>query len=63
MKIINTETNETVATIIGGNNLTLDEAIELVGGEVINEPEYPDDPNVIINGVGYWWDLLDTEVE
>lgn len=35
MTIINTETNETVATIIGGNNLTLDEAIELVGGLLV----------------------------
>lgn len=31
MKIINKITNETVATIIGGSNLTLDQALDLIG--------------------------------
>lgn len=61
MKIINTITNEIVATILGGNNLTLDEAINLVG-EIINDTEderWSDDgDNVIINGDRYWYEDL-----
>lgn len=61
MKIINTVTNETVATILGGNRLTLDEAIEFVG-EIINDTSderWSDDgDNVIIKGKRYWYDDL-----
>ena len=63
MKIINTTTNEVVASILGGNNMTLDEAIEFVG-EIINDTtdeRWSDDgDNVIINGNRYWYDDLDT---
>lgn len=66
MKIIYTPTNETVAEILGGNNMTLDEAIEFVG-EIINDENddryYHDGQNVIINGERYWYDDLDTEVD
>lgn len=62
MKIINKQNNETVATIIGGENLTLDEAINLVG-EIINDTtddRWSDDgDNVIINGNRYWYEDLE----
>lgn len=55
MKIINMAANdEVVANITGGNNLTLDEAIELVGEFVQAE----DAPNVIIDDEGYYYDDL-----
>lgn len=66
MKIINITTNETVATILGGNNMTLDEAIEFVG-EIINDTNderWSDDgDNVIIKGKRYWYGDLDTVVD
>lgn len=66
MKIIYTPTNEIVAEILGGNNMTLDEAIEFVG-EIINDENddryYHDGQNVIINGERYWYEDLDTEVD
>lgn len=66
MKIIYTPTNETVAEILGGNNMTLDEAIEFVG-EIINDENddrfHHDGSNVIINGERYWYDDLDTVVD
>lgn len=66
MKIINTVTNETVATIIGGNNMTKDEAIEFVG-EIINDTSderWSDDgDNVIIKGKRYWYEDLEAIVD
>ena len=66
MKIINTTTNEIVATIIGGRNLTLDEAINLVG-EIINDTNderWSDDgDNVIINDKRYWYEDLEEIVD
>ena len=46
MKIIDTTTNETVATILGGENLTLDEALDLIGAvnvDDINNDRYSND--------------------
>ena len=63
MKIINTVTNETVAEIVTNHSMTLDEAIECVGGEIINnmdDERWSDDgDNVIIDGKRYWYDELD----
>lgn len=62
MKIVDTNTNETVAEILGGNRMTLDEAINFVG-EIINDENderFNDDgDNVIINGERYWYEDLD----
>jgi hypothetical protein len=51
MKIINTVTNEVVATITTNRSMTLDEAIELVG-EIIPEAE---NENVVIDGKEYYY--------
>lgn len=37
MKIINKITNETVAEILGGENLTLDEALDLIGAVNVDD--------------------------
>lgn len=62
MKIINKHNNETVATILGGENLTLDEVINLVG-EIINDTNddrWSDDgDNVIIGDDRYWYEDLE----
>lgn len=64
MKIINTATNEIVADIVTNHGMTLDEAIECVGGEVINNMDDErwsgDGDNVIIDGNRYWYEELDT---
>lgn len=66
MKIINTITNETIATILGGNNMTKDEALNFVG-EIINDTNderwSDDSDNVIIKGERYWYDDLDVIVD
>jgi hypothetical protein len=64
MKIINTITNETVATIIGGSNLTLDEALDLIGAENVDNMDndrYSNDGDNIIttDGKRWWYDDLD----
>ena len=63
MKIINTVTNETVAEIVTNHSMTLNEAVECVGGEIINNMDnerWSDDgDNVIIDGKRYWYDELD----
>ena len=62
MKIVNTNTNGTVAEILGGDRMTLDEAINFVG-EIINDANDErfsnDGDNVIINGERYWYEDLD----
>lgn len=59
MKIINTITNETVATIIGGSNLTLDEALDLIGAVNVDDMDndlYSNDGDNIITPDGKrWW--------
>ena len=59
MKIINTVTNEVVATITTNRSMTLDEAIELVG-EVIPEAE---NENVVIDGKEYYYEDLEMVYE
>lgn len=59
MKIINTITNETVATIIGGGNLTLSEALDLIGAVNVDDMDndlYSNDGDNIITADGKrWW--------
>lgn len=64
MKIVNTITNEIVAEILGGENLTLDEALNLIGAEnVVNmdNDRYSNDGDNIItpDGKRWWYDDLD----
>ena len=64
MKIINTITNETVAKIIGGSNLTLDEALDLIGAVNVDDMDndlYSNDGDNIITADGkrWWYDDLD----
>lgn len=62
MKIINTVTNETIGEIVTNHSMTLDEAIECIGGEIINnmdDERWSDDyDNVIIDGNRYWYEEL-----
>lgn len=66
MKIINTITNETVATITTNHGMTIDEAINLVG-EIVNDTNderWSDDgDNVIIGDKRYFYEDLDTVYE
>ena len=64
MKIINKITNETVATIIGGENLTLDQALDLIGAVNVDGMDndlYSNDGDNIITADGkrWWYDDLD----
>jgi hypothetical protein len=64
MKIINKITNETVATIIGGSNLTLDQALDLIGAvnvvDMDNDLYSNDGDNIITaDGKRWWYDDLD----
>ena len=64
MKIVNTITNEIVAEILGGENLTLDEALNLIGAENVdnmNNDRYSNDGDNIItpDGKRWWYDDLD----
>lgn len=64
MKIINKITNETVATILGGSNLTLDEALDLIGAVNVDDMDndlYSNDGDNIITSDGkrWWYDDLD----
>lgn len=64
MKIINKITNETVATIIGGSNLTLDQALDLIGAVNVADMDndlYSNDGDNIITADGkrWWYDDLD----
>lgn len=57
MKLINKNTGKTLYEVLGGENLTLDEAIEWAGAEVMKDPT-PGDPECIINGEECWYDEL-----
>lgn len=64
MKIINKITNEVVATILGGENLTLDQALDLIGAENVDNIDndlYSNDGDNIItpDGKRWWYDDLD----
>lgn len=62
MRLVDTNTNETIATINTNRSMTLDEAINLVG-EIINDADDPrfdaEDGNVIIDGNRYQYDGID----
>lgn len=64
MKIIDKITNEVVATILGGENLTLDEALNLVGAINVDDRDndlYSNDGDNIIttDGKRWWYENLD----
>lgn len=64
MKIIDTTTNEIVATILGGENLTLGEALDLIGAVNVDDMDndlYSDDGDNIItpDGKRWWLEELD----
>lgn len=64
MKIIEKTTGKTVATIIGGGNLTLDEALDLIGAVNVDDMDndlYSNDGDNIITADGkrWWYDDLD----
>lgn len=64
MKIINKITNETVATILDGSNLTLDQALDLIGAVNVEDMDndlYSNDGDNIITADGkrWWYDDLD----
>ena len=54
-KLIDTATNTTICEIVSNHSMTLEEAIESAGGEILNATE----DNVIIDGVAYCYDDLD----
>ena len=54
-KLIDTATNTTSCEIVSNHSMTLDEAIECAGGELLNATE----DNVIIGGVTYCYADLD----
>lgn len=63
MKIINKANNEIVGEVITNHSMTLEEAIECIGGEFINDMDddrWSDDgDNIIIDGKRYWHEDLD----
>lgn len=64
MKIIEKTTGKTVAEILGGNSLTLDEALNLIGAENVDNMDndrYSNDGDNIItpDGKRWWYDDLD----
>lgn len=64
MKIVNTITNEIVAEILGGESLTLDEALNLIEAENVDNMDndrYSNDGDNIItpDGKRWWYDDLD----
>ncbi len=63
MKIIDKITNETVAEILGGENLTLDQALDLIGAVNVDDMDndlYSNDGDNIIttDGKRWWYDDL-----
>ena len=64
MKITEKTTGKTVATIIGGENLTLDQALDLIGAVNVDDMDndlYSNDGDNIITADGkrWWYDDLD----
>ena len=58
MKLINKTTGKTVAEIIGGSSLTLDEALDLIGAVNVDEMDndlYSNDGDNIITADGKRW--------
>lgn len=62
-KLINTATNTTICEIVSNHSMTLDEAIECAGGEIINDvsdERYSNDgDNVIVDGQRYYYEDLE----
>ena len=59
-RIVNRNTNETIATIVTKHSISLDDAIRYVG-EIHKDREF-DEENVEIGGNWYYYDDLDLEV-
>lgn len=64
MKIIEKTTGKTVTTIIGGENLTLGEALDLIGAVNVDDMDndlYSNDGDNIItpDGKRWWFEELD----
>lgn len=64
MKLINKVTNKTLYTVLGGENLTLDEALDLIGAVNVDDMDndlYSNDGDNIItpDGKRWWYDDLD----
>jgi hypothetical protein len=64
MKIIEKTTGKTVAEIIGGSNLTLDQVLDLIGAVNVDDMDndlYSNDGDNIITADGkrWWYDDLD----
>ena len=64
MKIIDRTTGKTVTTVIGGESLTLDEALDLIGAVNVDDMDndlYSNDGDNIITADGkrWWYDDLD----
>lgn len=64
MKIIDRNTNEVVAIILGGENLTLDQVLDLIGAVNVDDMDndlYSNDGDNIItpDGKRWWYDDLD----
>lgn len=64
MKIIEKTTGKTAAEILGGENLTLDQALDLIGAENVGNMDndrYSNDGDNIItpDGKRWWYDDLD----
>ena len=64
MKIIEKTTGKTVAEIIGGSNLTLDQVLDLIGAVNVDDMDndlYSDDGDNIItpDGKRWWLEELD----
>lgn len=59
MKIIDKISNEVVATILGGENLTLDQALDLIGAvnvdDLDNDLYSTDGDNIITTDGKRWW--------
>ena len=58
MRIINTVTGQEIGHVVTNHSMTLDEALRLIGAEIIN-PEHPGDPDVLLDDQELWYDDLD----
>ena len=58
MRIINAVTGGTVGSVVTNRCLMLEEALRLIGAEII-EPEHIGDPDVLLDGQEYWMDDLE----
>jgi len=56
MYIVNEKTNAIIFEVVGGENLTLSEALELFGDRIVKQG--PWDPDYIIGGREVWYEDL-----